>query len=238
MGNDNHELGKLLADIVIARLPPGAKGTVVLGTSSPGVPVLDNRAEGIRAEFARKLPGVRVLGAFDTRQEVSANLAAWETLVKANPDALAYLGTGDADGWHLADIRALTHASWLAGAFDLDPKALQGVKAGGLLLVSPEHFVKGATAGRLQAMHAKDSHRPAEGLGLRARAGGHPQEHRRRHRTSGVGGDEGGRLGSRDRRHHEPPAAADAPAQQGRLRPTPVGTPRRAAARGGIHRLA
>lgn len=157
VGNDNNELGKLLADVVIARLPAGARGTVVIGTSGPGVPVLDNRADGIRAEFARKLPGVKVLGAFDTKQEVGANLAAWETLVTANPHALAYLGTGDADGWNLAAIRARTRATWIAGAFDLDPKALKAVKAGALLLVSPEHFVKGAVAGRLQATHAKDS---------------------------------------------------------------------------------
>jgi ribose transport system substrate-binding protein len=157
VGNDNTELGRVLADVVIARLPAGAKGTVVLGTSAPGVPVLDERVAGIRAEFARKLPGVRVLGAFDTKQEVSANLAAWGILVKANPGALAYLGTGDADGWNLASIRSRTQASWLAGAFDLDPRALQAVKAGDLLLVSPEHFVKGAIAGRLQASHAKDS---------------------------------------------------------------------------------
>jgi ribose transport system substrate-binding protein len=157
VGNDNTRLGKDLADVVIARLPAAAKGTVVLGTSTPGVPVLDDRVEGIRAEFARKLPGVRVLGAFDTKQEVSANLAAWDVLVKANPGALAYLGTGDADGWNLAAIRERTHAKWLAGAFDLDPRAMAAVKAGDLLLMSPEHFVKGAVAGRLQASHAKDS---------------------------------------------------------------------------------
>lgn len=156
VGNDNTELGKKLADVLIDRLPAGAKGTVVLGTSSPGAPVLDQRVAGMRAEFTRRLPGVEVLGAFDTKQDVDANLAAWEILVKANPDALAFLGTGDADGWNLASIRSRTHGGWLAGAFDLDPRALSAVKAGDLLLVSPEHFVKGALAGRLQASHALD----------------------------------------------------------------------------------
>jgi ribose transport system substrate-binding protein len=156
VGNDNTELGKKLADVVIDRLPAGANGTVVLGTSTPGVPVLDQRVAGMRAEFARRVPGVQVLGAFDTKQDVDANLAAWEILVKSNPDALAFLGTGDADGWNLASIRSRAHARWLAGAFDLDPRALSAVKAGDLLLVSPEHFVKGALAGRLQASHALD----------------------------------------------------------------------------------
>jgi ribose transport system substrate-binding protein len=157
VGNDNTQLGRMLADVVIARLPAGAKGTVVLGTSTPGVPVLDQRVAGMRAEFTRKLPAVQVLGAFDTKQEVGANLAAWQVLVRANPRALAFLGTGDADGWNLAAIRSGTDGDWLAGAFDLDPKALRAVQAGDLLLVSPEHFVKGALAGRLQASHAKDS---------------------------------------------------------------------------------
>jgi ribose transport system substrate-binding protein len=156
VGNDNTELGKKLADAVIDRLPTDAKGTVVLGTSTPGVPVLDQRVAGMRAEFARRLPGVEVLGAFDTKQDVDVNLAAWGVLVKANPGALAFLGTGDADGWNLASIRSRAHAKWLAGAFDLDPRAMSAVKAGDLLLVSPEHFVKGALAGRLQASHALD----------------------------------------------------------------------------------
>jgi ribose transport system substrate-binding protein len=96
-----------------------------------------------------------VVGPFDTKREVASNLAAWKLLVKANPDALAFLGTGDADSWHLAEIRRSTHGKWLAGGFDLDPRSLQAVKDGDLLLVSPEHFLKGAIAGRLQAEHAR-----------------------------------------------------------------------------------
>lgn len=151
VGNDNVELGSLLADQVIDQMPVDARGTVVVGTSSPGAPVLDRRADGIRQRFAARRPGVRVLGPFDSKQEVSANLAAWRTLVAARPDALAFLGTGDADGWNLAAIREETHGRWLAGAFDLDPRALAAVRAHDLVLVSPEHFLKGALAGRLQA---------------------------------------------------------------------------------------
>ena len=95
-------------------------------------------------------------GPLDTKQEVAANQAAWRTLVKVNPHALAFIGTGDADGWNLAKIRRSTKGKWRAGAFDLDPKSLKAVKDGDLVLVSPEHFLKGAVAGRLQAQHAKD----------------------------------------------------------------------------------
>lgn len=154
IGNDNVELGKLLADQVIAQLPSDARGTVVIGNSTPGTPVLDRRADGIRDQFAARRPGIRVLGPFDSKQEVSANLAAWRTLVAANPSALAFLGTGDADGWNLAAIRRETRASWRAGAFDLDPQALAAVKNGDLVLVSPEHYLMGALAGRLQARAA------------------------------------------------------------------------------------
>jgi ribose transport system substrate-binding protein len=155
VGNDNVELGRQLADLVIDRLPAGARGTVVVATSSPGAPVLDQRADGIRQQFAVRRPGVRVLGPFDSKQEVSANLAAWRTLVAARPDALAFLGTGDADGWNLAAIRTESRGRWLAGAFDLDPRALAAVRARDLVLVSPEHFLEGALAGHLQARRAK-----------------------------------------------------------------------------------
>ncbi len=140
IGNDNTALGRMLADQVIAELPPDAAGDIVLGTTSPGTEVLDWRAEGIMAEFKKRLPKVRVLGPFDTKQEVAANLAAWKLLVKANPDALAFLGTGDADGWNLAAIRQQEKADWLAGAFDLDPRSLRAVADGDLLLISPEHY--------------------------------------------------------------------------------------------------
>ena len=154
VGNDNYQLGEMLADQAIAKLPADARGTVVIGTTSPGVPVLELRAEGIRHRLTEVLPGLSVRGPFDTKQEVAANHAAWELLVEANPDALAFLGTGDADGWNLAEIRRTMGGTWIAGAFDLDPKSLQAVKEGHLVLISPEHFVKGVVAGRLQAEHA------------------------------------------------------------------------------------
>ncbi|MEV4275748.1 sugar ABC transporter substrate-binding protein [Actinoplanes xinjiangensis] len=155
IGNDSYELGRMLARKVITQLPSNATGKVVLGTSSPGVSVLDRRAMGIRDEFKEKLPAVSVFGPFDTKQEVEANMEAWETLVEVNQSALAFIGTSDADGWNLAEIRRREVASWVAGAFDIDPKSLAAVKAGDLILVSPEHYVKGAVAGRLQAEHAR-----------------------------------------------------------------------------------
>jgi ribose transport system substrate-binding protein len=155
IGNDNYALGRLLAQQVIARLPAGTvTGKIVLGTSAPGVTVLDRRAKGIRDEVKEKLPQVTLVGPFDTKQEVEANHEAWGSLVKSNSSALAFIGTGDADGWNLASIRRDQKAAWIAGGFDIDSKSLAAVKAGDLVLVSPENFIKGALAGRLQAEHA------------------------------------------------------------------------------------
>ncbi|WP_285743217.1 sugar ABC transporter substrate-binding protein [Lentzea sp. NBRC 105346] len=162
--NDNYELGRMLADEAIKRLPSGSTGKIVLGNNSPAQPALDQRAQGMRDRFTEKLPNVRVTGPSDTQRDAPANMVAWQTLVTANPDALAFLGTGDIDAVNLATIRANTGGKWLAGAFSLDPKALQGVKDGHLFaLVSAEHFVKGAIGGWLLAQRAKDVRKLPEG---------------------------------------------------------------------------
>lgn len=153
VANDNYQLGRTLAAEVAAKLTADT-GTIVIGTPWPGVPVLDQRANGIRDEIRARLPKVTVRGPFDTRRDPASNLAAWTSLVRANPKALAFLGTGEADGYNLAALRRKTHGTWAAGAFDVHPKSLQAVKAGDLVVVSPEHFLKGAVAGRLQAQHA------------------------------------------------------------------------------------
>jgi ribose transport system substrate-binding protein len=156
VGNDNYELGQQLAAEAIKHLPANASGKVVLAAGRAGIPVLDMRAKGMRDEFEKQLPGVQVLGVFTTAQDPPSNLAAWKRLIKANPGALAFLGTGDIDAQDLAVIHKQMAGKWLAGAFDLDPKSMQAVKDGELFAVmSPEHYLKGAIAGRLQADHAK-----------------------------------------------------------------------------------
>jgi ribose transport system substrate-binding protein len=156
VANDNHELGGQLAEQIIKQLPANPRGSVIIGSSTPQAAVLNQRAAGMRDKFHDLLPKIEVLGPFDTKQDVVANLGAWNALAAANEDALAFLGTGDADGWNLADIRRRSKATWAAGAFDVDNRSLQAVAEGDLTLVSPEHFVKGAVAGRLMARNAKD----------------------------------------------------------------------------------
>jgi ribose transport system substrate-binding protein len=156
LGNDSYELGQMLADEAVRRLPPGATGKIVLGTIAPGLPGQDQRAKGMRDRFAQRLPGARVMGPFDTQKEPSANLAAWRVLVAANPDAMAFLGTGDLDAISLASIRPTSGGTWLAGGYSVDFPALRAVQDGQLFaVVSPEHFLTSAVAGWLLAEHAK-----------------------------------------------------------------------------------
>jgi ribose transport system substrate-binding protein len=217
IGNDNVELGRTLADEVIDALPAGtSSGTIVIGTTSPGAAVLDQRAEGMRAEFKAKLPGVTILGPFDTKQEVEANQAAWRLLVKATPKALAFVGTGDADGYNLAAIKRETGGHWVAGAFDLDPKSLAAVRRGELLLVSPEHYVKGAVAGKLLAEHARNHTALPAGWILTpglAVTKANVDECGRGDRTPVIAAHQGSVVQGRDRPDHRPSGrlpAADA----------------------------
>jgi ABC-type sugar transport system substrate-binding protein len=76
--------------------------------------------------------------------------------VKAHPDAVAYLGTGAQDVVSLATISQKGGKALLIGGVDLDPTALEALKAGRVFaLVSPEHWLKGYIAMSLLADQAK-----------------------------------------------------------------------------------
>lgn len=155
VGNDNVAAGALLADEAAKHLPANASGTVIVGIDTPGVPVLVYRFQGIQQEFKKLLPNVQVLGPFDSKQEPQANYNAWTSLIKAHPNALAYLGVGDADNASLARIKQAQNGTYLTAAFDLNPTGLQAVQSGvNYALVDPEHFLKGYVAMRLLIEHA------------------------------------------------------------------------------------
>jgi ribose transport system substrate-binding protein len=156
VGNDNYELGTQLAAETIKRLPADAKGAVVLGVPNPGVPVLDQRAKGIKDTFAQKLPNVVVKGPFQTFSDPGRSYNAWSSQVRANSGALAFLGVGDADSYSLARLKKETGGKWLSGGFDLDAKTLEAVKDGtNFVTISPEHYLKGYVAMRLLAEAVK-----------------------------------------------------------------------------------
>lgn len=150
VGNDNYELGQMLADQALKNLPANPKGTVVVGVPNPGTPVLDSRAKGIKDEFNKKAPGVQVLGPYQTYSDPSQNFGAWQSLVNAHSGALAYLGVGDADSYDLAKIKQQSGGKYLVAGFDVDAKTLEYVKQGVLFCtIDPEHFLKGYIAMKL-----------------------------------------------------------------------------------------
>jgi ribose transport system substrate-binding protein len=160
VANDNADLGKTLGEAIAANLPAGSTGTVVLGTIAPGAQSLDQRAAGVREAIKSRHPGTKIVGPFDTKDESAENLAAWKTLIRANPKAVAFVGTAGVDAVNLAQIRTSTGATWQAGGFDVTPEALQYVADGNLVVVSAEHYTEGVVAGRLQAMRAKGTALP------------------------------------------------------------------------------
>jgi ribose transport system substrate-binding protein len=147
VGNDNYNLGVMLAQQALKRMPAKPTGSIVIGVPNPGTPVLDSRAKGISDTFKAKAPDVKVLGPFQTYSDPSQNFAAWQSLVNANPNALAYLGVGDADSYDLAKIKQRAHGKYLVAGMDVDAKTLEDVKAGLLFCtIDPEHFLKGYIA--------------------------------------------------------------------------------------------
>ena len=157
VGNDNYDLGATLAKEALKRLPPNPSGLVVLGNPNPGVPVLDSRVKGIVDTFAAEAPGIRTKGPFETFSDPGKSYNAWSSLVRANANAVAFLGVGDADSYSLARVKKQTGGTYLTAGFDLDDQTLQAVKDGtNFVAISPEHFLKGYVATALLADHVKD----------------------------------------------------------------------------------
>lgn len=155
VGNDNIAAGALLADEAINQIPSTAKGSVVIGIDTPGVPVLTFRFQGMQQEFQRLRPDLTVIGPLDSKQEPQENFDAWTNIIKAHPEGVAFLGVGDTDNTSLARIKQANNGAYLTGAFDLDPTGLQAVQNGvNFGLVDPEHFLKGYVAMRLLIEHA------------------------------------------------------------------------------------
>lgn len=147
VGNDNYALGAQLAAETIKRVGADAKGTVVVGVPNPGTPVLDSRAKGIKDTFAKKAPGVQVLGPYQTYSDPAQNYNAWLAQVHAHPKALAFLGVGDADSYDLAKIKQKENGAYLTAGFDVDAKTLEAVRKGtDFVTIDPQHFLKGYIA--------------------------------------------------------------------------------------------
>jgi len=157
VGNDNVALGAALATTMLQKIPADAKGEVVLGNPIPGLPVLDQRVQGMKQVLQQKRPNLKLVGPLNTGPEPTQNFNAWSGIVKANPNALAFMDPGDQAAVSLARIQQQTGKKLLVGGADVDPIALQAVKDGRVYaLADPEHWLKGYIAIALLARDARD----------------------------------------------------------------------------------
>jgi ABC-type sugar transport system substrate-binding protein len=164
VGTDNYELGGLLGEAAAKKLGPGAKGTVVLGQTDLGVPVLDNRIKGIKETLAKQEPGLHLIGPFHTFSDPAQNYNAWLAQVHAHPDAVAFLGVGDADSYDLAKIKQQEKGRYLTAGFDVDPKTLEAIKRGvNFVGIDPEHFLKGYISTAILAKYVREGHKLPHG---------------------------------------------------------------------------
>jgi len=153
VSNDNVDLGRQLAREILKSIPANAKGKIIIGNSNPGVPPLVARMDGMIEVIKAQRPGVTILGPLDTKGATGSPsdvFGAWNSIVRANPDALAYLSPSNTDAGQLALIERQTGKKLLVGGCDLEPSALEAVKEGSVkVLISPEHWLKGYIAMKL-----------------------------------------------------------------------------------------
>jgi ABC-type sugar transport system substrate-binding protein len=158
VSNDNVEVGRMLAREIIKSIPADAKGEIVLGTTGPGVPPLEQRLTGMQEIIKKERPNVSIVGPLNTNGTggASQNYEIWNGIIKAHPDALAFMAPSNADAASLATYQRQTGKKLLVGGCDLEPIALQGVKDGYIkALGSPEHWLKGYIAMKLLINHAQ-----------------------------------------------------------------------------------
>jgi ribose transport system substrate-binding protein len=164
VGNSNVEIGQDLAKAVLAKIPEGAKGEILIGTDTPGLPVLEQRNQGFQDVIKQERPGVTFL-VFDAKQSPTDNYNTWSSQVRAHPNALAYVGPGSQAAVSLSRIQKSTGKKYVVAACDLDPVALEGVKDGYVqALVSPEHWLKSYIGITLLAQAAQQDKDLPEGF--------------------------------------------------------------------------
>jgi ribose transport system substrate-binding protein len=165
IGNSNVEIGQDLAKAMLPKIPAGTKGQVLIGTDTPGLPVLEQRNQGFEDVLKKERPGLTYL-VFDAKQSPTDNYNTWSSQVKAHPNAVAYVGPGSQAAVSLTRIqRKSGQKKLLVGACDLDPVALEGVKDGYVqALISPEHWLKGYIAVKLMAQAAQSGKPLPEGM--------------------------------------------------------------------------
>jgi ribose transport system substrate-binding protein len=161
VGNSNTEVGQKLVTEMLKKIPANATGEVVIGNPIPGLPLLGLRIDGMKQVLKKERPNLKILGPFNVGTEPTDNYNHWNNLVKAHPNAVAYLEPGDQGAVSFGRIEKQTGKKYLVGACDVDPGALDAVKAGYVYaLGDPQHFLKGYVAISLLADNANGKKLP------------------------------------------------------------------------------
>lgn len=144
VGANEFDVGRAIADVAVDALGEDASGDVVLGNCAPGVQVVTDRIDGFTAQVADRAPGLEVLEAVDVLAEPTANRGAWEALVAANPDAVAFAGFCAFDTPNLVRVKEQTGGDYVIAGGDLEPDTLRGIRDGSLTAsVSQSPFMQG-----------------------------------------------------------------------------------------------
>lgn len=131
-------LGETLLDIY-----EGDSGKVVVGECAPGVPVLIERFEGLRSAI-EEAGGFEIEGPFDVGIEPTENYSSWQNLLSAHPDADMMVGLCATDMPNLTRLRENTGAEFIAGGYDLEPAALEGISLGfGEVTIGQNPYLQG-----------------------------------------------------------------------------------------------
>lgn len=168
VGDNGQDLGRLAADRLAKELTakrgPDVSGEIVTGICVPGLSVLTQRIDGLKAQLAKKLPKVKVLDPFDSKADPGESYNTWKRAADAHPDALAMVSPCEYDNENLIKIKERSRASWLLTPFDLNDRILQGVRDGTVLAVFPQSsYVHGYVATRLMAETLKAGKELPEG---------------------------------------------------------------------------
>jgi ABC-type sugar transport system substrate-binding protein len=131
VGERSTESGRILGGAVLEQLGGSdATGEVIIGNCFPGFPVLENRAAGVE-EALSEADGIEILGPFDVKVEPAENYAQWESLLAANPDAVALVGLCAPDVTSLGQLQAANpDKDFVAGGYDLTEGNLTAIQEG------------------------------------------------------------------------------------------------------------
>jgi ribose transport system substrate-binding protein len=155
VGNSNTEVGEHVAEEIIKDIPKGESGEVVLANDIPGLILLELRIKGMENVLKKERPNLKLVGPFNVGSEPTENYNNWNNLIKAHPNAVAYMAPGDQDAVSLFKIQKQNGSHYLVGACDVDPIALEAVEQGYVkVLGDPYHFMKGYISATLLAQHA------------------------------------------------------------------------------------